>query len=961
MNLSLGSPKKPPNSSCSGFLVDVDANQRRGSLPLCPSYPPVDVDRREKPSVARFKLAKFSAPVLLLQVGEITQLMLRCFVCSPAAASYLCFELLGSLDSRKSLQFSEAMVLKSYSNLLGLASGDTSEFSHRAAKIPRMSPADAEAGHERIILAAHYLPLISERDPATGKWSFTMDEDALLLQMRDGFPAEAEVLYVGCLNAIVDPSERDEVAQELDVEYGCVPVWLEPGIQHKFYHGFCKQYLWPLFHCMFPWSPTLDKLHDADLYQAYVAANNAFAKAIKSSIRAGHDTVWVHDYHLMLVPTLLRKHMGLAKVGFFLHSPFPSSEIYRTLPVREAILRGLLNADVVGFHTFDYARHFLSCCNRLLGLDYELKRGHIVFDYYGRKVTVKILPVGIHMGRLKSLLALPDTREKIKEIKEKYKGKMLILGVDDKDILKGISQKLLGLEQFLKDPQHLRTEVVLVQIANPPRGVGKEVQKARDEVASIAERINLAYGAALGYLPVVLIDKSMPSHEKVAYYAAADCCIVNAFGDGMNLVPYEYTVCRQDSGENDEEETKSTRTSTLIISEFMGCSPSLNGAIRVNPWSIEQVSAALERAARLSLHEKALQHEKHYRYIRSHDVVYWVGSFAQDLQRAWRENCDKKCWHTGLGVELKVIAVPLDFGILDVNGVVSCYKRTHKRLFFLDYDGTIMPKSCVMRAPSEEIISVLNRLCADPENTLFIVSGRGQDTLSEWFSPIDSLGIAAEHGYFLRWSKSSEWESGAALGNFDWKEIVEPIMRSFTEATDGSYVESKKTGLVWHYHDADSSFGSWQARNLAVQLENVLAKEPVVVQKGDGIVEAKPQGIHKGLAVQKVISTLASNGNPPDFILSIGDGRSDEDMFESIEAMASSPLLPAKPQVFLCTVGLKPTKAKYYVEEAVGVAPLLQVLATALAEEEKKKPLPNKFHLKEEQDLGESDDLVSSS
>ncbi|XP_009783894.1 probable alpha,alpha-trehalose-phosphate synthase [UDP-forming] 9 [Nicotiana sylvestris] len=838
------------------------------------------------------------------------------------------------------------MPSRSCANLLDMASGDILDIPQTPRALPRVmtvpgiiadgygsndgdSDSMSSSCRERKIVVANMLPLHARRDTAAKKWFFSLDEDSLLLQLKDGFSPETEVVYVGSLKVDVEPSEQEEVAQRLLEEFKCVPTFVPHDIQDKFYHGFCKQQLWPLFHYMLPMCPDHGDRFDRQLWQAYVSANKIFADKVMEVVNPEDDYIWIQDYHLMVLPTFLRKRYHRVKLGFFLHSPFPSSEIYRTLPVRDEILKGLLNCDLIGFHTFDYARHFLSCCSRMLGLDYESKRGHIGLDYFGRTVYIKILPVGIHMGRLESVMNLSSTFDKAKEGQEQFKGKKVILGVDDMDIFKGISLKLLAFEYLLQQDQDLQGKLVLVQIVNPARSSGKDVQEARKETYSTAERINQIYGRS-NYEPVVLIDRPVPRYEKTAYYAVAECCLVNAVRDGMNLVPYKYIVCRQGSPGMDEAmgiKTDSPRTSMLVVSEFIGCSPSLSGAIRVNPWDIEAVAEALNVAITMSDSEKQLRHEKHYRYVSSHDVAYWARSFMQDLERACKDHYSKRCWGIGLGLGFRVIALSPSFRKLSIDHMVSSYRRTQRRAIFLDYDGTVVPQSSLIKAPSAEVLTLLNALSSDPKNTVYIVSGRGRMSLSEWLSPCERLGIAAEHGYFIRGSKTADWECLAS--DLEWKPIVEPVMKLYTEATDGSYIEPKESALVWHHHDADPDFGSCQAKELLDHLETVLANEPAVVKRGQHIVEVKPQGVTKGLVAQKVLSMMVDSGKPPDFVMCIGDDRSDEDMFESILSSVSSPSVTAAPDIFACTVGQKPSKAKYYLDDTADVLRLLRGLANA--------------------------------
>ncbi|XP_031122650.1 probable alpha,alpha-trehalose-phosphate synthase [UDP-forming] 9 [Ipomoea triloba] len=832
----------------------------------------------------------------------------------------------------------------SSANLLDMASEEILDILQTPRVLPRLmtvpgiisdgsndgdSDGTSSICRDRKIVVSNMLPLHAQRDKGTSKWCFSLDKDSLLLQLKDGFSPETEVIYVGCLKADIEPSEQEEVAQRLLDDFKCVPTFLPPDVQKKFYYGFCKQYLWPLFHYMLPMCPDHGDRYDRQLWQAYVSANKLFADKVMEVVNPEDDYIWVHDYHLMVLPTFLRKRYHRVKLGFFLHSPFPSSEIYRTLPVRDEILKGLLNCDLIGFHTFDYARHFLSCCSRMLGLDYESKRGHIGLDYFGRTVYIKILPVGIHMGRLESVLNQPSTFDKVKEIQEQFKGKKVILGVDDMDIFKGISLKLLAFEQLLQQHQDLQGKLVLVQIVNPARSSGKDVQEAKRETYSTAKRINELYGHP-SYEPVILIDHPAARYEKTAYYAVAECCIVNAVRDGMNLVPYKYIVCRQGSPGMDEAmgiKAGSPRTSMLVVSEFIGCSPSLSGAIRVNPWDIEAVAEALNVAITMSDSEKQLRHEKHYRYVSSHDVAYWARSFMQDLERACKDHYSKRCWGIGLGLGFRVISLSPSFRKLSNDHIVSSYKRTNRRAIFLDYDGTIVPQSSIVKSPSAEVIHFLNALSNDPKNTVFIVSGRGRSSLCEWLEPCERLGLAAEHGYFIRWNKSSDWECMTA--DTEWKQIVEPVMKQYTDATDGSSIETKESALVWHHQDADPDFGSCQAKELLDHLENVLANEPAVVKRGQQIVEVKPQGVTKGLAAEKVLLMMVNGGRPPDFVMCIGDDRSDEDMFEGIIKMVSGLSISTAPEMFACTVGRKPSRARYYLDDTADVVRLLQGLATA--------------------------------
>ncbi|KAJ6844137.1 putative alpha,alpha-trehalose-phosphate synthase [UDP-forming] 7 [Iris pallida] len=757
------------------------------------------------------------------------------------------------------------MMSRSYTNLLDLASGNlpaTSGGGGMKKRLPRVmtvpgtltelddedransvsSDVASSLAQDRIIIVANQLPVKARRRPDDRGWIFSWDDDSLLLQLKDGLPDDMEVIYVGSLRVDVAGNEQDDVSQTLLERFKCVPAFLPPDLLDKFYHGFCKQLLWPLFHYMLPFSSDRAGRFHRSLWESYVLANKLFSQKVIEVINPEDDYVWIHDYHLMALPTFLRRRFNRLRMGFFLHSPFPSSEIYRSLPVRLEILKALLNCDLIGFHTFDYARHFLSCCSRMLGIEYQSKRGYIGLDYFGRTVGIKIMPVGVHMGQIESVLSQPDKEWRVSELRRQFEGKTILLGIDDMDIFKGINLKLLAFEHLLRQHPKWQGRAVLVQIANPARGRGRDLEAIQTEIQESCRRINAEFGGN-GYTPVVFVDHPITPAERMAYYTIAECVVVTPVRDGMNLTPYEYIVCRHGiNGSAPDSDSAGPRKSMLVVSEFIGCSPSLSGAIRVNPWNTEATAEAMNEAISTSEADKQLRHEKHYRYVSTHDVAYWSRSFLQDLERCCKDHFRRRCWGIGLGFGFRVVALDPNFRKLNVDSIVKAYEIAKSRVILLDYDGTMIPQTAIDKRPSTEVISIVNSLCSDKKNVVFIVSGRGRDSLGKWFSPCKKLGIAAEHGYFRRWGSDEEWETCSQCStDFQWMHMAEPVMKLYTESTDGSYVETKESALVWHHQDADPGFGSAQAKEMLEHLEGVLANEPVSVKSGQLIVEVKPQ------------------------------------------------------------------------------------------------------------------------
>ncbi|KAM7267775.1 hypothetical protein ACFE04_009941 [Oxalis oulophora] len=716
---------------------------------------------------------------------------------------------------------------------------------------------------ERRIIVSNHLPIIATLD-INNNWLFEFDTDSVYFPLKHGLSADVETWYVGCLpgGVKIESKQQEQVAKTLREKFKCVPVFMTSDTYDSYYHGFCKHYLWPLFHYMLPLAYNGGQRFDRKQWHDYYRANMVFAETIMDVVITGDEFVWIHDYHLMLLPSLIRKKCRKLKIGFFLHSPFPSSEIFRTLPVREDVIRALLCSDLIGFHTFDYARHFLSTCSRLMGIDYESKRGYIALEYYGRTISIKILPIGINRSLLDSVMSSDETVNKVLELKNRFQGKIVMLGVDDMDLFKGIGLKFSAMGLLLESYESLRGKVVLVQILNPARSQGKDVQDVVRETDLIAQEINDKYGGP-GYQPITIVHGPVTTVEKAAYYAIAECVVVNPVRDGMNLVPYKYTFCRQSSPVLDRAmgvDESTPKKSVIVVSEFIGCSPSLSGAIRVNPWNIEDVRNGMHSAITMKEYEKQLRHKKHYNYISSHDVSYWARSFEQDLKRACSDHYEKRWWGVGLGLSYKILALSPDFRKLALEQISNDYRGKSSRLILLDYDGTMMPQSTVDKQPSAEVISVLNCLCNDPKNVVFIVSGRGKDSLSKWFAPCKNLGLSAEHGFFTRVGSACLMVSALAL------------------------------------------FG----------LFRVLRNR---------------KGINKGIALEKLSSTMQSMGRSPDFVLCIGDDRSDEDMFASISrSTGGKPSLADTATVYACTVGQKPSLATFYLDDTIEVMLLLHWL-----------------------------------
>ena len=428
-----------------------------------------------------------------------------------------------------------------------------------------------------------------------------------------GMAKTTKFLWYGWPGLEIPEAEQDHLRKRLKDEYDAYPIFMSEELSEKHYNGFSNSIMWPLFH-YHPGEITFDEA----AFEAYTEANRLFAKHVAKDVKDG-DQIWVHDYHLMLLPQMLREEIGSSKsnvkIGFFLHTPFPSSEIYRILPVRNEILLGVLHCDLIGFHTYDYARHFLSSCSRILGLT-TTPNG---VEFEGRMVTVGAFPIGIDPTEWTELLKKETVKKRIAILKEKFKGVKLMVGVDRLDYIKGVPQKLHALEVFLTDHPEWVGKVVLVQVAVPSRGDVEEYQNLRAVINELVGRINGKFGT-VEYMPIHFMHKSVPKDELAALYAVSDVCLVTSTRDGMNLVSFEYIT------------TQAERHGVLVLSEFAGAAQSLNGCIAVNPWNTEELAGALQEAVTMSPEQRTINYQKLNKYVSKY--TRWIPPHIDEFLNA---------------------------------------------------------------------------------------------------------------------------------------------------------------------------------------------------------------------------------------------------------------------------------------------------------------------------------------
>ncbi|KAJ9183043.1 hypothetical protein P3X46_006961 [Hevea brasiliensis] len=596
-----------------------------------------------------------------------------------------------------------------------------------------------------------------------------------------------------------------------------------------------------------------------------------FADVVNKHYEEG-DVVWCHDYHLMFLPKCLKEYSSNMKVGWFLHTPFPSSEIHRTLPSRSELLRSVLAADLVGFHTYDYARHFVSACTRILGLE-GTPEG---VEDQGRLTRVAAFPIGIDSDRFIRALEVPQVQDHIKELEERFSGRKVMLGVDRLDMIKGIPQKILAFEKFLEENSHWRDKVVLLQIAVPTRTDVPEYQKLTSQVHEIVGRINGRFGT-LTAVPIHHLDRSLDFPALCALYAVTDVALVTSLRDGMNLVSYEFVAC-QDS-----------KKGVLILSEFAGAAQSLGaGAILVNPWNITEVADSIRQALTMSCEEREKRHRHNFAHVTTHTAQEWAETFVSELN------------DTVIEAQLRTRQVP---PILPEDDAIKRYLQSNNRLLILGFNATLTePVDTLGRRGDQikemelklhpELKETLVALCSDPKTTIVVLSGSDRNVLDENFGEFD-MWLAAEHGMFLRLT-TGEWMTTMPEHlNMEWVDSVKHVFEYFTERTPRSHFELRETSLVWNYKYADVEFGRLQARDMLQHLwTGPISNASVDVVQGSRSVEVRAVGVTKGAAIDRILGEIVhskSMTTPIDYVLCIGHflGK-DEDVYTFFE-----PVLPS--------------------------------------------------------------------
>lgn len=709
----------------------------------------------------------------------------------------------------------------------------------------------------KLIMVSNRLPVKIEADGSSSR------TEGGLASALEGAHLEIKQVWVGWPgSALEDFNNVERVTLDLR-RNDVVPVFLSRDELDGFYEGYSNSTLWPLMHYMIERAK-----FSRNWWDAYRQVNLKFAEAIMEVADEG-DLVWIHDYHLFLVPEMLRAGSKKLRIGFFLHTPFCSSEIFRVLPDRAELLKGVLGADLIGFHTYNYLRHFRSALLQVLGWETEMEG----MWHDGREVRMSVHPIGHNHSGFEREMRDPHFRELLASHLGDLAGKRMILNVERLDYTKGVPEKLAAMRRFLETNPDKRDDVLFVLIAVPSRQGVREYDDLTEQVQREVGAINGEFGK-VGHAPIQFLHRGFPMSDLAAFYALAEVCMVTPLRDGMNLVAKEFLDCQRPGF--------SQRPGVLILSEFAGAAHELSHALHVNPHDVDQVAAAINRALDMPDDERRQRIAMMQTRLRKQHSGVWAQRFLNELDKVPHQEK-----HIEL-MELSPLAARLG-NLLETHGSLG---------LFLDYDGTLrsfvdVPDHAV---PDAALPGLLRDLAACQGVSVAVVSGRTPEFLEKHLGGL-GVTLVGEHGY--RWLDhgAGEWELFNPHVNTEWKNAIREHLEQASLLTPGTHVEEKQSALVWHYRKADPEFGLWRARGLLEELTSMAANLPVTVHHGKKIVEISSLQVSKGLAVDQLLRTWDCR-----VALVAGDDQTDETMIT---------LTPENVEFFSVKVGSGPTRAGY--------------------------------------------------
>jgi trehalose 6-phosphate synthase/phosphatase len=729
---------------------------------------------------------------------------------------------------------------------------------------------------KRLVLASNQLPV---NIAFQGKDYLIEKTDEQTISGLQDFYQSYHPVWVGLTgfeNHNFTPKETGVLEQKL-IPFNCVPIFPRSHDQNLYLHGFARNTIWPLFHYF-----TENVTYSEVWWKSYVKINRMYAEKILQIINDG-DILWIHDYHLMLLPQMIREQKPGISIGLFIHVPFPSFEIFRLLPWRQEVIEGMLGADLIGFQTYDFVRHFMSSVRRLTGVDSIFNR----ISLGERTLKVDVFPKGINYDRFRNKalsihgghLQPSVIQEEMRLIKESGQLEKLIISIDKLDYTKGIPQRIRAFERFLQTYPEYMGRVSLIVQAIPSGETSDSFFNLKSKVDELVGRINGNYGT-ITWTPVRYLNQRFSMDERIDIYSLSDIALILPLRDGMNLVSKEFVASRHDG------------TGVLILSELAGASKELHEALLVNPNHLDEIAEAIREAIEMPEEEQVRRNKVMMQRLQRYNIHRWASEFIKSLE----------------GVkEIQQVRLTRKVNTTRMHQILDDYKRARQRILFLDYDGTLswFHKDPDDAIPDDQLYTILNDLTKDKKNTVVIISGRDKETLGRWFDPEWNIHFIAEHGVWIR-EPGGVWHMLEQIDNV-WKESVQPLLEYYVDQTPRSFIEHKNFSLVWHYRKADPDLGMQRSWELRDELRTLTSNLNLEIMDGDKVLEIKYAGINKGrAALQKM------GKSNYDFIFAVGDDWTDEYTFEAMPENA-----------YTIKVGTKTTSAAYYIESVELVREML--------------------------------------
>lgn len=717
----------------------------------------------------------------------------------------------------------------------------------------------------RLLIISNRLPFTVEEKH--GELKFVKSSGGLVTglsdyldSLKDSSFIPLEHLWIGWPGIEVKENYQKELRRKTIKKYKCSPVFIPEKEMDNFYHGFCNKTIWPLFHCF-----SLYTEFNENLWNYYKHVNEIFSKSIIKILKPD-DILWIHDYHLILLPGLIRKKRPKTSIGFFLHIPFPPYEIYRLLPGkwRTELLEGFLGADLIGFHTIDYTQSFLKTVLRISGLEHNL--GRIILN--DRILRVDTFPMGIHYKKFHEAITDPEVQKEKDKFHNILKDTKVILSVDRLDYTKGIINRLEGYELFLEKNPQWHNKITLLLIVVPSRIGVEHYQQIKNKIDEIIGKINGNFGN-VGWTPIQYQYKHIPFKQLVALYNVADIALITPLRDGMNLISKEYIASQSDGH------------GVLILSEMAGAAKELGEAIIINPNHKQDIASAIKEAIEMPVEKQKRRLEIMQKRLSDYDVIRWANDFISEMLDLNKQ---------------KIILKAKLLSYSEKEQIIKDFHTSNSRIIFLDYDGTLIPFTDRPQTskPDTRLLKLIKLLSKCPNTEVVLVSGRDKSTLQKWFGMLN-ISLSAEHGVWIK-RKDRDWKLLKPVSG-DWKSNVYPVLKLAADRLPASFIEEKEFSLVWHYRQSDPELASIRAKELMDDLISLTANIDVQVLQGDKVIELRNAGINKG-----TISTYFLSKSDYEFILAIGDDSTDNDIFK---------VLPDK--AYSIKVGFSPSFARFNV------------------------------------------------